>query len=91
MFYIKGMKWFVEYTCVRILVPKFYQTGSLCLSFYYNMNGFNIGSLEVYTVANGSKTTRWSQSGNHGDVWLRATVTVTVQFDDQVRNSGHFY
>jgi len=71
--------------CVRILVPKFYQVGPLCLTFYYNMNGFGMGSLEIYTVANGNKTTLWSQSGNHGDVWLRATVTVSVQYDDQVR------
>jgi len=46
-----------------------------CLRFYYHMYGETINTLNVY---NGN-TEIFTKSGNQGNVWLFAKVTVTLQ------------
>lgn len=49
-----------------------------CVSFYYNMYGDHIGSLNVYvkTGAQLPSTPVWSLSGNQGQQWLLGQATV---------------
>ncbi|XP_033753485.1 MAM and LDL-receptor class A domain-containing protein 1-like [Pecten maximus] len=49
-------------------------TGS-CLTFWYNMNGAGIGTLNVYYM-NSTNNKIFSMSGNHGDVWMKGNVTL---------------
>ena len=46
-----------------------------CLKFYYHMYGETINTLNVY---NGN-TTIFTKSGNQGNVWLTAKITLTLQ------------
>ena len=46
-----------------------------CLTFYYHMFGATINTLNVY---NGN-TEVFTKSGNQGNVWLFANVTMTLQ------------
>ena len=46
-----------------------------CLKFYYHMYGETINTLNVY---NGN-TTIFTKSGNQGNEWLMAKVTMTLQ------------
>ncbi|KAK7478849.1 hypothetical protein BaRGS_00029948, partial [Batillaria attramentaria] len=50
-----------------------------CLSFWYNMYGSTMGTLDVFLVPNGdltSKVSLWSKSGNQGQIWKEVTATV---------------
>lgn len=46
-----------------------------CLSFYYHMYGDTINTLTVY---NGNDTV-FNQSGNQGNAWLKAKITLTLR------------
>lgn len=48
------------------------------LSFFYHMNGSNVGTLtvEADTVGNGSWVTVWSASGSQGNNWLEAEINL---------------
>ena len=46
-----------------------------CLRFYYHMYGDTINTLNVY---NGN-TKVFTKSGNQGNIWLFAKVTMTLQ------------
>lgn len=50
------------------------------LSFYYNMNGSDMGNLavEIYEPAISSTTTVWSISGNQGNNWRKVDVDLTA-------------
>ena len=55
--------------------------------FNYNMNGFHMGNLTVYTrqQPGGPTTSQWGVWGNHGDVWLEQNLTLSnVQTTGQV-------
>ena len=45
-----------------------------CLSFYYHMYGLTMGSL---IVLNGNAII-FKESGNHGNYWRNASITVTL-------------
>ena len=53
-----------------------------CLEFWYHMYGRDIESLKVYIMKSGSTDLPanpvWSMSGDKGNYWHRATVTVPV-------------
>ena len=46
-----------------------------CLRFYYHMYGDTINTLNVY---NGN-TEVFTKSGNQGNIWLPAKITMTLQ------------
>lgn len=46
-----------------------------CLKFYYHMYGETINTLNVF---NGNNLA-FNQSGNQGDVWLKANITMILE------------
>ena len=56
-------------------------SGNMCLSFYYHMYGSTMGTLNVYV--NGVKV--FSASGNKGNNWRKAELTVTSSGMYEVR------
>ena len=46
-----------------------------CLKFYYHMYGETINTLNVF---NGNDLA-FNQSGNQGDVWLKANITMILE------------
>jgi len=48
----------------------------VCFSFWYNMYGSNIGSLNVYIKQLDSSTQLWSQGNNQGSAWLIGNFTI---------------
>lgn len=62
----------------RLISPKFEPTtASSCLEFWYHMYGDDVESLNVYLVeadySELPETPSWSQSGDQGNYWHRAT------------------
>ena len=54
-------------------------TGSVCVRFDYHMYGANVNKLKLVTREPGlAPTSVWQKHGNHGDVWMKALVTVPV-------------
>ena len=51
-----------------------------CITFYYHMYGSGIGTLNIYNC--GKRL--WSMSGNQGNAWKKAQVTVTGKYDVSV-------
>ena len=74
------------------LISPVYQpsvTGSTCVTFWYSMNGRDIGTLNVFPiVANQQGRSVWSLGGNQGNQWLRAQATITSSFPYQVAFEG---
>lgn len=63
----------------RLETPPFLKTdgNGQCLVFWYHMYGSGIGRLNVYIKrGNALGPAVWSESGNHGNKWLRGMVTV---------------
>ncbi|RNA26976.1 MAM and LDL-receptor class A domain-containing 2-like [Brachionus plicatilis] len=62
-----------------------FSPNSGCLNFFYNMNGLNIGELNVYRrVAESALEKIWNISGNLGNKWMLGQVTIpsnTKYFD----------
>ncbi|XP_041460944.1 MAM and LDL-receptor class A domain-containing protein 2-like [Lytechinus variegatus] len=60
-----------------LLSEHFQSTGGRCLEFWYHMYGAGMGDLNVYTV---TRTTDpkllFTESGNHGDIWLHGQINV---------------
>lgn len=60
-------------------------TQGSCLQFYYHMYGSDMGTLNVYTrTGNANGNPIWRKTGNQGNRWLKAQVTVTSQANWQV-------
>lgn len=68
------------------LRSKVYQpTNNKCLSFWYSMNGLDMGTLNVYVSQyNRLGKPTWTMSGNKGNGWKKATVTIQSQEKYQV-------
>ena len=49
-------------------------TSDSCLTFWYNMNGRGIGSLNVYKKENNVSERIWSRSGDHKNRWLHGSI-----------------
>jgi hypothetical protein len=43
---------------------------SVCVQFWYHMNGMHTGTLNIYSKTNNSVDLLWSRSGNKGGEWL---------------------
>ena len=50
-------------------------SGKMCITFFYHMYGSTIGKLNV--LINGTKTV-FSASGNKGNNWFEAMITVSL-------------
>ena len=50
-------------------------SGNMCLKFFYHMYGSTTGKLNV--IINGTKTV-FSESGNKGNNWFEARITVSL-------------
>ncbi|KAG7277780.1 hypothetical protein CRUP_023068, partial [Coryphaenoides rupestris] len=78
----------------RLLSPSFTagsRSSSYCLGFYYHMYGKHIGSLGVVLRQKGqtvSDSSVWSLSGNQGDRWRQAKVTIHPTTTFQVMMVG---
>ncbi|XP_056017904.1 MAM and LDL-receptor class A domain-containing protein 2-like isoform X2 [Ostrea edulis] len=59
--------------------PLFQTTGNSCLSFFYNMNGADIGELTVQIEEGDNTSMVWRKQGNQGSEWRRAIVTLSSQ------------
>ena len=69
----------------RLIGPNQRATSGKCLQFFYHMYGANMGTLNVYLKRNGRLySSIWSSSGNKGDIWRPAQVTVSSAVDYQV-------
>lgn len=61
----------------RLLTPVMLKTSGKCFEFWYHMFGSAVGSFNLYKKTGSSVGIRiWSQSGNQGDEWLAARVSV---------------
>ena len=60
-----------------------------CFNFYYNMNGADIGTLNVYILVNQSTDTFstealvWSLQGNMGDQWSMGQFNITSRYSSK--------
>nr|XP_057946874.1 MAM domain-containing glycosylphosphatidylinositol anchor protein 2-like isoform X2 [Doryrhamphus excisus] len=93
--YIETSRPRLEDDKARLLSPSF-NTGSrsgatYCLAFYYHMYGKHIGALNVLLRQKGqtaSDASVWSLSGNQGDHWRRAAVSIRPTAAFQVVMEG---
>ena len=62
-------------------------TSASCLKFYYHMYGSSdMGTLNVYIQTGTSLGSPiWTQTGNQGEDWILARITVTSESNWQVR------
>ena len=58
----------------KLNTPDLQFGGNMCLKFYYHMYGASMGKLNVIINRNNVFTA----SGNKGNLWLKATVDVTL-------------
>ena len=77
-----------KYKCVsfRILFPPAAEDNHVRLSFWYNMYGFHIGTLEVCLLRNGKYIKNiWKKTGPQSMNWKHAEVTIVIIANDRVR------
>ena len=75
-----------------LVSPQYKSTNGRCLQFWYHMYGTTIGGLNVLFLQNGTRTSPiWSLSGNQGNLWRMAQVTLKnlVDFKVSVQFSFH--
>ncbi|XP_020916346.1 chymotrypsin-like elastase family member 2A [Exaiptasia diaphana] len=77
----KGFYMYIETSWPRlskenaVLVSPVLDKSMNCLEFFYHMKGVNIMTLNVYTQeASGSRTLRWSLTGQQDSKWLHASI-----------------
>ena len=80
----------------RLDSPQFPQTLGSCVTFWYSMNGNQIGTLSLYKNVNGQRGNPiWSLTGNQGLKWRKAQTTVIsstnyrITFEGTVGNGYH--
>ncbi|CAH3118157.1 unnamed protein product [Pocillopora meandrina] len=95
----KGFYMFIETSSPRktgdkaqLLSPRYGATNGKCLQFWYHMYGRSIGTLNVRIrrLVQGKPTyfLQWSRSGDHGNRWRVAQVTVSSVSDYQIVFEG---
>ena len=65
-----------EKALIRQDFPFFYST-VFCLTFFYRMNGTDVGQLNIYH----DSRLIWSLSGNQGDSWKLGVVNILRTYD----------
>ncbi|XP_022790685.1 uncharacterized protein LOC111330143 [Stylophora pistillata] len=69
----------------QLVSRTFPATTGRCMTFWYHMYGSGMGELNVYVNITGTKLKVWSMSGDQGDEWKMARVTlVSKSFQYQV-------
>ena len=80
----------MKYAC-RILLPDLSYNGDVCIEFFFNMFGFHIGQLEIFTRDNGNgfnDQQRWTMVGPQGRQWRQQRTTINnLQRGQQVRST----
>ena len=76
----------------RIISPMVKNKDSICVSFYYQMNGKSIGYLDMYIKTKSKKfITYWMREGHQGNEWKKSSFTVPKQDEEyQVKTSHAF-
>ena len=75
----------------RLISGQFPATAGRCLSFWYHMYGSSTGTLNVYILDKGGKKSLiWSKSGEQGDKWIQAKLSLTSRVDYQVSGLHSF-
>lgn len=70
----------------RLLSPQYPSTNGQCLTFWYHMYGSSIGTLNVYTSSfNKLSPALFTISGNQGNQWRKAQMTIQVQEQYKVK------
>ena len=69
----------------------FTPTQSRCVTFWYHMNGANIGTLSVLVRVSSNNYTVWTLSGDHGDKWIYAQAPVISNLDYQVSSAFYLF
>jgi len=54
-------------------------TSPLCMTFYYSMNGANVGTLNIFVMTGNSLPTTpiWTKSGNQGRQWQMGQTSIS--------------
>ena len=60
----------------RLISPSYTSSRTMCLRFWYNMNGQDVKTLNVYTKTRSLGNVRWTITGNQGAQWNVGQVTV---------------
>ncbi|XP_065938524.1 MAM domain-containing glycosylphosphatidylinositol anchor protein 1-like [Magallana gigas] len=70
---------------ITLVSSKAFSARSYCLTFYYHMFGSKMGGLTVSTQ-NGTQSavTKWTMSGNQGDVWIQVPG-IDLKLDPQTK------
>lgn len=69
----------------------------VCLSFWYNMNGFSVGRLSIFTIdeINGYSSPKWVRSNYQAREWIRGYISLKGQnveravFEATTQESGY--
>lgn len=75
----------------RLISPTYKRhAGGVCVTWWYHAYGSSIGSLNVYSREKGqlSVSPLWSISGNQGDMWRTASITVNTIHDFEMVFEG---
>ena len=76
-----------------IFTPVINDTQTRCLSFWYHMYGTHVNTLLAYlktTDVTGLGTVLWKKSGDQGNKWIQASVTVNPSKFYQVHGYINF-
>lgn len=68
----------------KIQSPLFSTPRSGCMSLWYHMYGKNINQLNVYLQTGSVGTALWSLSGNQGNEWLMANISIQRTYNSRV-------
>ena len=63
-------------TKARLISPTITSSRSMCLRFWYNMNGQDVKTLNVYAKTRSLGNVLWTISGNQGGQWNVGQVTI---------------
>ena len=71
----------------QLMSKSFEPTEERCLSWWYNMYGKTVGSLNVYLINShlGTRTRLWSKSGEQGKDWKQAYIPYSSESKYRVR------
>ena len=73
-----------------LVSPQFKPTKGRCLQFYYHMYGSTIGALNILLMQNKTRSSPlWTLSGNQGNRWRIAQVTLNSQVAFSVSNNDN--
>lgn len=73
----------------QLQTPTYSSPNGACLSFYYSMNGAQMGTLNVIFKQAGKRDQRlWSKSGNQGTSWNLANILVSPSSNYSIMFEG---